>query len=79
LGAFFVKFPSFSLSIHLCHVKLLSLIYRWHIIFLKGTNIATKEEVAIKLECVKTKHPQLHIEAKFYKMMQSGGNDSNNQ
>ena len=38
-----------------------------------GTNIATKEEVAIKLECVKTKHPQLHIEAKFYKMMQSGG------
>ena len=31
------------------------------------------EEVAIKLECVKAKHPQLHIEAKFYKMMQSGG------
>ena len=30
------------------------------------------EEVAIKLECVKAKHPQLHIEAKFYKMMQSG-------
>ena len=29
--------------------------------------------MAIKLECVKTKHPQLHIEAKFYKMMQSGG------
>ncbi len=38
-----------------------------------GTNITTREEVAIKLECVKTKHPQLHIEAKFYKMMQSGG------
>ena len=31
------------------------------------------EEVAIKLECVKAKHPQLHIETKFYKMMQSGG------
>ena len=31
------------------------------------------EEVAIKLECVKAKHPQLHIEAKFYRMMQSGG------
>ena len=31
------------------------------------------EEVAIKLECVKAKHPQLHIEAKFYKRMQSGG------
>jgi len=38
-----------------------------------GTNIQTRNEVAIKLECVKTKHPQLHIEAKFYKMMQSGG------
>uniref|UniRef100_A0A8B9N293 Protein kinase domain-containing protein n=1 Tax=Accipiter nisus TaxID=211598 RepID=A0A8B9N293_9AVES len=36
-------------------------------------NIATGEEVAIKLECVKTKHPQLHIESKFYKMMQGGG------
>ncbi len=38
-----------------------------------GTNIQTRAEVAIKLECVKTNHPQLHIEAKFYKMMQSGG------
>ncbi|CAG0896924.1 unnamed protein product [Cyprideis torosa] len=37
-----------------------------------GTTISTGEEVAIKLECIKTKHPQLHIEAKFYKMMQAG-------
>ncbi|XP_071796957.1 casein kinase I-like isoform X2 [Asterias amurensis] len=37
-----------------------------------GTNIGTAEEVAIKLECVKTKHPQLHIESKFYRMMQGG-------
>jgi len=42
----------------------------------QGTNISTGEEVAIKLECVKTKHPQLHIEAKFYKMMQGGGRRS---
>ena len=42
-------------------------------IYRTGTSIATAEEVAIKLECVKTKHPQLHIEAKFYKMMQGGG------
>lgn len=42
----------------------------------QGTNISTGEEVAIKLECVKTKHPQLHIEAKFYKMMQGGGKQS---
>lgn len=43
------------------------------VVFQSGSNIATGEEVAIKLECVKTKHPQLHIESKFYKMMQGGG------
>ncbi|NXJ43638.1 KC1D kinase, partial [Ciconia maguari] len=37
-----------------------------------GTDISAGEEVAIKLECVKTKHPQLHIESKIYKMMQVG-------
>uniref|UniRef100_A0A183CP11 non-specific serine/threonine protein kinase n=1 Tax=Globodera pallida TaxID=36090 RepID=A0A183CP11_GLOPA len=37
-----------------------------------GENIVTHEEVAIKLECVKTKHPQLHIEAKLYKLMGGG-------
>ncbi len=36
-------------------------------------NIHTGEEVAIKLEQTKTKHPQLHIECKFYKVMQGGG------
>ncbi|MCP9265782.1 Casein kinase I isoform epsilon [Dirofilaria immitis] len=37
-----------------------------------GQNILTQEEVAIKLECVKTKHPQLHIEARLYKLMSGG-------
>jgi serine/threonine protein kinase len=37
-----------------------------------GENVVTHEEVAIKLECVKTKHPQLHIEAKLYKLMAGG-------
>ncbi|XP_047516398.1 casein kinase I [Pieris napi] len=37
-----------------------------------GTNIVTREEVAIKLECIKTRHPQLHIESKFYKLMRGG-------
>jgi len=37
-----------------------------------GTNIATGDEVAIKLECIKTRHPQLHLESKFYKMMVGG-------
>ena len=42
-----------------------------------GTNITSHEEVAIKLECLKSKHPQLHIEAKFYRMMQGGGENYN--
>ncbi|KAL8242716.1 hypothetical protein R6Q59_013018 [Mikania micrantha] len=37
-----------------------------------GTNIQTDEEVAIKLEEVKTKHPQLRNESKVYKMLQGG-------
>ncbi|TNN05389.1 Casein kinase I isoform delta isoform 4 [Schistosoma japonicum] len=37
-----------------------------------GTDITNDEEVAIKLECVKAKHPQLQIEAKIYKLMQGG-------
>lgn len=39
------------------------------ILFFIGTNISTGEEVAIKLECIKTRHPQLHIESKIYKML----------
>ncbi|XP_020105707.1 casein kinase 1-like protein 2 isoform X1 [Ananas comosus] len=37
-----------------------------------GTNIQTNEEVAIKLENVKTKHPQLLYEAKLYRILQGG-------
>jgi hypothetical protein len=35
--------------------------------------LETRKEVAIKLESVKTEHPQLLMEAKFYRRMQSGG------
>eukprot|EP01018_Ginkgo_biloba_P020721 Gb_29196 [translate_table: standard] len=37
-----------------------------------GTNIQTNEEVAIKLEDVKTKHPQLLYESKLYRLLQAG-------
>eukprot|EP00252_Welwitschia_mirabilis_P023604 TRINITY_DN671_c0_g2_i1.p1 TRINITY_DN671_c0_g2~~TRINITY_DN671_c0_g2_i1.p1 ORF type:complete len:533 (+),score=107.95 TRINITY_DN671_c0_g2_i1:496-2094(+) len=37
-----------------------------------GTNIVTKEEVAIKIEKVNTKHPQLVYEAKLYRLLQGG-------
>lgn len=37
-----------------------------------GTNIQTGEQVAIKLESVKSKHPQLQYEAKLYKVLGGG-------
>ena len=38
-----------------------------------ATNVLSNEEVAIKLEQINAKHPQLHIECKYYKIMQGGG------
>ncbi|KAK4769150.1 hypothetical protein SAY86_027300 [Trapa natans] len=37
-----------------------------------GTDIKTNEEVAIKLESVKTKPPQLLLESKLYRLLQGG-------
>lgn len=37
-----------------------------------GINIQSGEEVAIKLESIKTKHPQLHYESKLYSLLQGG-------
>nr|AOG62272.1 putative CK1/CK1/CK1-D protein kinase [Eurychasma dicksonii] len=37
-----------------------------------GTNMTTGEEVAIKLESVKSKHPQLLYESKIYKILHGG-------
>eukprot|EP00250_Pteridium_aquilinum_P028151 c36664_g1_i1 orf=1026-2489(-) len=37
-----------------------------------GTNVQSNEEVAIKLESVRTKHPQLLYEAKLYRILQGG-------
>ncbi|XP_042048488.1 casein kinase 1-like protein 10 [Salvia splendens] len=37
-----------------------------------GVNIQTGEEVAVKLESVRTKHPQLHYESKIYMILQGG-------
>ncbi|WZZ21426.1 hypothetical protein YC2023_122813 [Brassica napus] len=42
------------------------------LVFLLGTHIQTNEEVAIKLENAKTKHPQLLYESKLYKLLQGG-------
>ncbi|KAK7277494.1 hypothetical protein RJT34_22507 [Clitoria ternatea] len=37
-----------------------------------AVNIQTGEEVAVKLEPVKTRHPQLHYESKLYMLLQGG-------
>ncbi|GLU03658.1 hypothetical protein SLE2022_208460 [Rubroshorea leprosula] len=37
-----------------------------------GVNLQTGEEVAVKLEPVKTRHPQLHYESKLYMLLQGG-------
>ncbi|XP_010522569.1 PREDICTED: casein kinase 1-like protein 9 isoform X2 [Tarenaya hassleriana] len=37
-----------------------------------GVNVQTGEEVGVKLEPVKTKHPQLHYESKLYTLLQGG-------
>jgi len=38
-----------------------------------GKNLYNNEHVAIKLEPMKTRAPQLHLEYRFYKMLTSGG------
>ncbi len=40
-----------------------------------GLNYKTKEEVAIKLECQKTKTPQLLYESKILQLLQGGSNN----
>ena len=37
-----------------------------------GTNMTTGEEVAIKLESIKTRHPQLLYESNIYRILQGG-------
>ncbi|KAJ0936298.1 putative protein kinase CK1-CK1 family [Helianthus annuus] len=41
-------------------------------LLLSWSKSQSKEEVAVKLESVKTKHPQLHYEAKLYMLLQGG-------
>lgn len=38
-----------------------------------GTNLKLNEDVAIKLEPTKAKHPQLFYESKLYMALQGGG------
>lgn len=37
-----------------------------------GMNLSTGEEVAVKMESIKARHPQLLYESKLYKLLQGG-------
>ena len=41
-----------------------------HKLIILGINITNGEEVAVKLESVKARHPQLLYESKLYKILQ---------
>ena len=43
-----------------------------------GMNMSTGEEVAIKMESIKARHPQLLYESKLYKLLQGGMEQSEN-
>ena len=62
----YVDLRNINLKVMISNVSLMISIY----LILITTQISFL--VAIKLECVKTKHPQLHIESKFYRIMQGG-------
>lgn len=42
------------------------------LVHIVGKNLYTNEHVAIKLEPMKTRAPQLHLEYRFYRMLQTG-------
>ena len=44
-----------------------------------GSSIINGEEVAIKVESVKAKHPQLEYEARVYKSLAGGGTNFTNK
>lgn len=68
-----VALTCFTVLIGPLFIYIFAFFFKLFFLLISGTDISVREEVAIKLECVKTKHPQLHIESKIYKMMQGGG------
>jgi len=44
-----------------------------YLFFIAGKNLYNNEHVAIKMEPMKSKAPQLHLEYRFYKLLGSHG------
>lgn len=61
-----------AISISVCYATLGARILRDTNNGNQGTNIISGEEIAIKLESVKAKHPQLEYEARVYKSLAGG-------
>lgn len=45
----------------------------WFTFFVQGKNLYNNEHVAIKLESMKSRAPQLHLEYRFYKQLGQAG------
>ena len=60
-------------SINFCFVFLTFLTIFSSLCLFSGKNLYNNEHVAIKMEPMKSKAPQLHLEYRFYKLLGSHG------
>jgi len=67
--------PNSNANPNMIFLKWIQRFYSANFIVLRlcaGTDISSTEEVAVKLESVKSKHPQLLVESRIYKLLQDG-------
>jgi hypothetical protein len=65
-----------TIIIYVCRIILAKNISRFSFVLIShhaGKNLYNNEHVAIKMEPMKSKAPQLHLEYRFYKLLGSHG------